>query len=78
MTADQIIAIIGDIASFVAAAAAMAAAWGTFLTVRQIQKQTATSYRGGRVYLNSVSPPISGTAAGSFTLSLLGCRAGWG
>ena len=32
--------------------------------------------RGGRVYLNSVSPPISGTTAGSIAMPLLGCRGG--
>jgi hypothetical protein len=45
MTDDQIIAIIGDVASFAAATAAMLAAWGTFRTVRQMQIQTTTSYR---------------------------------
>ena len=32
--------------------------------------------RGGRVYLNSVSPPISGTTASSIAMPLLGCRGG--
>jgi hypothetical protein len=45
MTPDQIIAIVGDVASFTAAMAAMAAAWGTFLTVKQVQRQTVASYR---------------------------------
>jgi hypothetical protein len=45
MTTDQILAAVGDFASFAAATAAMAAAWGTFRTVRQVQQQTIASYR---------------------------------
>lgn len=45
MTPDQQIALISSLATVVAAVAALAAAVGTFMSVRQIKRQTESSYR---------------------------------
>jgi hypothetical protein len=45
MTLDQIIASIGSFGALLSALAALAAATGTFVTVRQMRRQTEASYR---------------------------------